>query len=68
MRDKHVDIINLSYGNLRNVIICFIEALAENHYKTFSRKEVKNILLNAIKDNRLDINKLYPKVKAELQK
>ena len=68
MRDKHVDIVNLNYGKLRNVIICFIEAITENHYKTFSKKEVKNILLNAIKDNRLDINKLYPKVKEELQK
>jgi len=67
LRDQHVDLIQLDLGRLAKVATLLAQALARHQQRRFTRKEVIEIVVEAIHHNLLSVSELDAKVREEIE-
>lgn len=67
LRDQHVDLIRLDLGRLTKVATLLAQALAQNQQRRFTRKEVIEIVVEAIRHDLLSASELDAKVREEIE-
>lgn len=68
LRDDHVDLIGLTLTRLNTLSALVVESLHQGQYQRFSKKELTDIIIEAVQENRVEIVRLKDKVKAEVEK
>lgn len=68
LRSNHVDVTKLDLGRLSRVATWIAEALTRHQHRRFTRKEIIEIIVEAVRDNLVLINDLCPTVKEEIEK
>ena len=63
LRDRHVDVCDLTYQSLGNIAHLVMSAVQSGRCKTVPQPEVSNILKSAIQQKRVDFNKLSEPLK-----
>ncbi len=66
LKDTHFHMVDLTYKKLGIVARHIVEKFKEKKVLRYTRKELKDILKNAINENKLDINELSEVVKNKL--
>lgn len=61
--ERHKDIEQLNYDSLGIVAGIFLDAYRRQSFRSFTKKEIKNILQKAIDNGRITIDKLNPDVR-----
>jgi len=62
LRGHHVDATKLDLGRLSNVATFIADALSLKQHKRFSKREMVDIILEAVRDKLVSMNDLEPKV------
>lgn len=57
-QSKHYDILNLNYDNLKIIKDIVLDCLRNDRYLLYAKNQVKNLLVNAAKEDVLDANTL----------
>lgn len=68
MQSNHVDVVKLDLDRLCMVATCMAEALTRDQHRRFTRKEITQIIAEALHKNLVSIEDLSPKVKEEIDK
>ena len=68
LADLHVDLCRLDFERLGKVARRVDSALNDERYRRLTRMGVKNLLANAVRSGRIDINDLQVKVRNEIQR
>jgi hypothetical protein len=68
LRGNHVDVTKLDLGRLSRIATWIAEALTQNQHKRFTKNELIRIIIKAVREGRVSINDLEPKVKEEIEK
>ncbi|MCI0418031.1 MAG: hypothetical protein L0312_02225 [Acidobacteria bacterium] len=66
LRSNHVDVTKLDLGRLGKVATFIAEALSQGQHCRFTKKEVVQIIVKAVREDLVSINDLEPKVKEEI--
>ena len=66
--ERHVDIQNLDYVRLGRVANRIVAAIDGNQYRRLTKKQVVNLLANAVSEERVDLDALNEKVQSEIRK
>ena len=67
LRGQHVDLIQLDLGRLAKVATLLAQALARHQQRRFTRKEVIQIVVDAIHHDLLSASELDPGVREEIE-
>lgn len=67
MVDKHFNLIGLKHDDIGAISNLIIQQIVNNKFKFFTEKNVKDLLINSIENNTLDIEDLPRKVKKVLK-
>lgn len=67
MVDKHFNLIGLKHDDIGAISNLIIQQIMNNKFKFFTEKNVKDLLINSIENNTLDIEDLPRKVKKVLK-
>jgi hypothetical protein len=68
LRSNHVDLANLDLGRLCKIAGFIVEALSLGQYRRFTKLELIQIIIDAVKKNLVSIDDLEPDVKMEIEK
>lgn len=68
LRSKHVDATKIDLIRLCGVATQIAEALRLSQYRRYTKKELVQIIVEAIRDKRVSIDDLAPKVREEVEK
>lgn len=68
LRGNHVDVTKLDLGRLCRVATLIGEALSRGQHRRFTKKELIQIIVEAVRKDLVSINDLAPKVKEEIEK
>lgn len=68
LRSRHVDVEKLDMGRLSIVATLLAEALAQGQHRRLTKKEVIDIVVEAVRQNLVSVDELEPKVKEEIEK
>ncbi len=66
--DRHRDAVRLDYGRLGLFAKQIVAALKDDRVKRLTKKKVAQLIASAVKANRLNLDALEDRVKAEVQK
>ena len=66
LKDMHFDMVDLTYEKLGIVACHIVEKFKEKKVLRYTKKNLKDILNNAINEKRLDINELSENIKNKL--
>gem|GEM_PF-3591757 len=67
MVDKHFNLIELKHDDIGAISNLIIQQIVNNKFKFFTEKNVKDLLINSIENNTLNIEDLPKKVKNVLK-
>lgn len=67
LHGQHVDLIRLDLGRLATVATLVAEALTRNQQRRFTRREVIEIVVEAIHHDLLSVSELDPRVREEIE-
>ena len=67
LRGQHIDLIQLDLGRLAKVATLLAQALARHQQRRFTRKEVIEIVVEAIRHDLLSVSELDAKVREEIE-
>jgi len=62
LRSKHVDVVKLDLGRLSKVATLLSQALAQGQHRRFTKREVVEIIVAAVRQNLVSVDELEPKV------
>lgn len=67
LAERHFDVKRLDYVRLGKIAGRVVEAIEQDQYCRFNKSSVKNLLLSAVRKNRVGLDSLKDKVKKELE-
>ena len=65
--DRHIDISGINYNNLGELAQAIVDKFKENRVFRFTRKQIKDLLIIAVKSERLSLKDLHENIKAKLE-
>lgn len=68
LRNRHIDVTKLDLVRLGKVATLLDEALSQNQFRRFTKKEIRDVVLVAVQQNLVSIEALQPKVQEEVGK
>ena len=64
--ERHVDVARLDYGRLGKVASRVVNAIEQKHFRRLAKDRVKNLLVVAVKENRVELADLEERVRTEI--
>jgi len=65
--DTHIDICGINYNSLGELAQAIVDKFKENKVFRFTRKQIKDLLITAVKSGRLNLRDLHDNIKEKLE-
>ena len=68
LRSRHVDVAKLDLSRLSIAATLLAQALAQGQHRRLTKREVIEIVVEAVRQNLVSVDEFEPKVKEEVEK